>query len=84
MSWNYRVIKHRAPNGEEYYGLHEVYYDQHGKIKLWCERPEDAGETLDELISSLRLQLEAAERASERGILDAAQMPGRREKKNGE
>ena len=80
MSWNYRVVRHTAPNGEAYYGLHEVYYDQHGKIELWCETPTDTGETLEDLISSLRLQLEAAERTSERGILDAAQMPGREEK----
>lgn len=84
MSWNYRVVRHTAPNGENYYGLHEVYYDQHGKAELWCETPTDTGETLEDLISSLRLQLDAAKNARKIGILDAAQMPGRREKKNGE
>lgn len=84
MSWNYRVVRHTAPNGKAYYGLHEVYYDQHGNVELWCETPKDTGATLEELISSLRLQLEAAERAPDRGILDAAQMPGIEEKKNGE
>ena len=79
MSWNYRVVRHADPNGETYFGLHVIYYDPHGTIELWCETPRDVGETLEELISSLRLQLEAAERASERGILDVAQMPGRRE-----
>lgn len=84
MSWNYRVVRHTAPNGEEYYGLHEVYYDQHGNVELWCETPEETADTLAGLAAALRLQLEAAERASERGILDAAQMPGSEEKKNGE
>ena len=59
MSWNYRVVRHAAPNGETYYGLHEVYYDQHGKIELWCETPEGTADTLAGLAAALRLQLEA-------------------------
>ena len=26
MSWNYRVIRSREPNGEFYYAIHECYY----------------------------------------------------------
>ena len=84
MSWNYRVVRRRAPNGDIYYGLHEVYYDQHGKIELWCETPDETADTLAGLADSLRLQLEAVKNARKVGILDAAQMPGREEKKNGE
>ena len=80
MSWSYRVVRHAAPNGETYYGMHYVCYDQRGKIELWCETPEGTADTLAGLAAALRLQLEAAERASDRDILDAAQMPGREEK----
>ncbi|OQA28853.1 MAG: hypothetical protein BWY57_03439 [Betaproteobacteria bacterium ADurb.Bin341] len=80
MSWNYRVIRHAAPNGEEYYGLHEIYYDQHGKIELWCETPVAVGNDLDDLIGELRNQLFAAESAKSKRnacrVLDEAEMPG--------
>lgn len=36
MSWNYRVCRHYStlPDGtvEDYYRIHEVYYDKRGKI----------------------------------------------------
>jgi hypothetical protein len=27
MSWNYRVVRTKFPNGEEIFGIHEMYYD---------------------------------------------------------
>ena len=75
MSWNYRVVRHKNAWGHEYFGLHEVYYDKHDKIDMWCDRPEHSGATMDDLIRSLRLQLQAAEQAHGRGILDATDMP---------
>lgn len=39
MSWNYRVMRH---NGEyPYYAIHEVYYNDKGKIWGWTQTPED-------------------------------------------
>ena len=80
MSWNYRVVRHAAPNGETYFGLHEVYYDQHGNVELWCETPAETADTLIELANLLATQFEAARSARKNGILDAAQMPGSEEK----
>jgi len=50
MSWNYRVIFRQH---EEDYVLqvHEVYYDDDGKITLWSEKPVAAssGESVSDL-----------------------------------
>ena len=27
MSWNYRVVRTKFPDGEEEFGIHEMYYD---------------------------------------------------------
>ena len=35
MTWNYRVIRHKEPDGEYYYQVHEVYYDNQGEINGW-------------------------------------------------
>lgn len=37
MSWNYRIMRHTYPNGENWYALHEVYYDKDGKIEMYSE-----------------------------------------------
>jgi hypothetical protein len=31
MTWNHRVIKRKYETGEEYFAIHEVYYDDSGK-----------------------------------------------------
>ena len=31
MTWNHRVIRRRYETGEEYFAIHEVYYDNDGK-----------------------------------------------------
>ena len=36
MSWNYRVIRYANNEG---FGLHEVYYDESGKVEGWTEDP---------------------------------------------
>jgi hypothetical protein len=30
MSWNYRAVKHDGKDGEDYYQVHEIYYDEEG------------------------------------------------------
>lgn len=79
MSWNYRVIKHRAPNGETYYGLHEVYYGRkRGEIDGWVPTPEVMAESLDDLLGMINLMRQAVTMASNQTsrVLDEAEMPG--------
>jgi hypothetical protein len=59
MSWNYRVVKH-TDKGEEWYGIHEVYYDKKDKPDMISEDPIDAhGMTPDELKSDLDMMRQA-------------------------
>lgn len=38
MSWNYRVMKHTDEKfGEDYFQIHEVYYDETGKHHSYTE-----------------------------------------------
>ena len=37
MNWNYRVLKQEI-NGEIYFGIHEVYYDEIGQIISCTEK----------------------------------------------
>ena len=39
MTWNYRIIFHDTHPKEQYYGLHEVYYDADGSVTGWTENP---------------------------------------------
>ena len=48
MSWNYRIIKH-----EDYYGLHEVYYDDEGEVDAWTLEPLWVGDDIKDLQDSL-------------------------------
>lgn len=39
MTWNYRVIEHDTPEPTESpFGIHEVYYDDQGRVKAWTEK----------------------------------------------
>ena len=40
MTWNYRIIKH-GRKIEPYFAVHEVFYDERGKIESWTENPVD-------------------------------------------
>lgn len=33
MTWNYRIVKQAKIEGEETYGIHEVYYNDDGSIQ---------------------------------------------------
>lgn len=88
MSWNYRVIRHKtAPTGnakldavtpKEWYGLHEVSYDEKGEINGWFDEPEVTGETLEELRRTITMMYLAAQGAKphgkRHGILKAEEM----------
>jgi hypothetical protein len=41
--WNHRIIRHIEKTAHMddsiYYAIHEVYYDENGKVKGWTEEP---------------------------------------------
>lgn len=57
MSWNYRVVEGEQ-NGSPIFSLHEVYYDETGKVVAWVEEPETGTwDDLNDLIGSLKMML---------------------------
>ena len=54
--WNYRVIQHPAKDGdEEWWGLHEVYYNDDHSPDGWTETACFIGSDLDDLIETAGL-----------------------------
>ena len=54
MTWNYQVIHHDLDPKDEYLALHEVYYDEEGKVIRWTENPVPfMGNTLAGLMETL-------------------------------
>jgi hypothetical protein len=48
--WNHRVIQQTLPNGELWYGIHEVFYNADGSIYAYTEKPVGvSGDNVDEL-----------------------------------
>ena len=58
MSWNYRVMKHEN-KGQEWYGIHEVYYTNRKPTSLSADAMHPSGETEAELHADIQLMLEA-------------------------
>lgn len=57
MSWNYRVIHRKCRGDEDVYTIHEVFYDDGGKIKLWSQDGvSPMGGTLEELRADIYMQ----------------------------
>lgn len=58
MSWNYRVVKFvrgegTPPNGETFYAVHEVYYNEDGTVRGWTQSAVSPnGETSQEFCGS--------------------------------
>lgn len=54
MGWNYRVIRHTDPDGDDHFAIHEVHYNKNGKPDLCTEAPvgfvADSPEKLREII----------------------------------
>ncbi|HUY52958.1 MAG TPA: hypothetical protein VMV24_00050 [Candidatus Dormibacteraeota bacterium] len=54
MTWNYRIIKHDTEK-RNYFAIHEVFYDNKGKITSWTENPIDiVGESKTDIKSILK------------------------------
>ena len=56
--WNYRIIKK-----ENECGLYEVFYNDDGKISAHSEKPEVFGENPEDLLTTLRLMLDDAQKS---------------------
>ena len=42
MTWNYRVMRYgvlEQQTARHTHGIHEVYYDDDGKVNAWTDRP---------------------------------------------
>ena len=57
--WNYRIIK----SGDSY-GLYEVIYNDDGEICAHSEDPELEDDSVQELLTTLRLMLDDAQKSS--------------------
>lgn len=58
-TWNHRVIVNRE-GSEDHYQIHEVHYDDEGKIEAWTENAVRVGEdSKDELRMTLHRMLRA-------------------------
>jgi tetrahydromethanopterin S-methyltransferase subunit H len=50
MSWNHRVLKEKLNNGDDWYSVREVFYNNDGSIFAYTEKPVDiAGDSLEDL-----------------------------------
>lgn len=54
MTWNYRIIHHDTKE-HPYFAIHEVFYDERGKITSWTTDPIDmTGESRREVIATIK------------------------------
>lgn len=57
-TWNHRVVK-TQDGAEDWYGIHEAYYDQNGKLNGWTRLPvQVAGNSIQDLRKTLEQMLE--------------------------
>lgn len=61
--WNYRIIKREVEGQSDQYGLFEVFYNDEGKISAHSEEPELVDESPEELLTTLRLMLNDAQKS---------------------
>lgn len=63
MTWNYRIFRYKTED-EEYYELHEAYYDNSNKVDDYTVNPiVPRGESVEELLTCLRMMLTDAEKS---------------------
>lgn len=62
-TWNYRIIKHDKSE-PAYFAIHEVYYDEKGKIQGWTADPiEIAGDSKQEVLETLKHMIDDAKQS---------------------
>ena len=67
MTWDHRIIKYEDGT----IGIHEVYYDEDGKIILYSDARPVIGDDMDDL----RVGFDYMERAFHAPILDIGDLP---------
>lgn len=69
MSWNYRIVRHPASNGEEpHYSLREVFYDEAGNPRGMTSNPATfGGDEPHHIIQALQMAMDSCEK---HGVLD--------------
>lgn len=61
-TWNHRIVRAQYST-EVWYGIHEAYYDDNGKVVSWTMRPvEVAGNSIQELRKTLEQMLECLDK----------------------
>ena len=54
MTWNYRIVKHDTGK-TAYFAVHEVFYDDKGKVTNWTADPIDiVGDNKSEVVKTLK------------------------------
>lgn len=72
--WNHRIIRHKEPS-EDWYAIHETYYDEEGLPYAWTVEPgKPVGENVDGLIWILERMLEDAKRFKD-DVIDYDSIP---------
>lgn len=58
--WDYRVVRKKEDNGSMTFGIHEVFYDKHGKPQFCSNRSmEPTGESIRDLRASVVQMMKA-------------------------
>ena len=69
--WNHRIIRHiehrTHMDDSIYYAIHEVYYDEDGKVKGWTEEPI---RILEESLEDLKATLQRLSESFNNPVLD--------------
>lgn len=61
MTWNYRLVR-TVFEDEEYFAVHEVYYNEAGEPIMMTERPATfGGDSPEEAIQALEMALKDAQ-----------------------
>lgn len=58
MTWAHRIIEHDTEKNV-YFAIHEVFYDEAGKIVSWTEKPVDiVGDSKEGIVKLVKMMLE--------------------------
>lgn len=60
QQWSYRVVRKKEDSGEVSFGIHEVYYDKHGKPQF-CSN--GSIEPIGESVRALKTELSRMQKA---------------------
>jgi len=67
MTWNHRVIRRKYENGEEYFAIHEVYYNKDGKPNMVTTLPITI---VEESVDDLAITIDLIRKCLDKPVLD--------------